>query len=126
MHLIDPARRPVWTFVAAMTATTITLTLCSAAMAAAPARSSGRHDIVTVRLPNAKPQTEAEAQRLLRTLGNAALEVCGASSFSLADVKAAVRRSACWHETMARAVTEADSQMLAEAYARAANRNHAG
>ena len=124
MTLMDPAKRPVLTFVAALAAVTLMLSLCSAAMAAA----AGRGDIVTVkvRTANAKPRNEAEARVLLRALGNAAQEACGASSFSLPAVRVAVRRSACWHEAMARAVKATDRRMLADLHARAISRHREG
>ena len=123
MYLIDPARRPVWTFAAALAATMAILTLCSAAIASAPA-----DEVVTVKVRNmiAKPRTEAEAQSLLRAIGNAAQEACGASSFSLPEVKVAVRHSDCWRDAVARAVIAADSRILADAHARAIHRNRAG
>lgn len=39
-------------------------------------------------------------RRLLARIEDAALEVCGASPFSLADVKSATRNSRCWRDAV--------------------------
>lgn len=44
--------------------------------------------------------TPTAARRLLARIGNAALEACGASTFSLADYKSAIRASPCWHDAV--------------------------
>jgi UrcA family protein len=40
------------------------------------------------------------ARQLLARIEDAALEVCGASPFSLADVKSATRNSRCWRDAV--------------------------
>ncbi len=52
------------------------------------------------------------ARRLLGRIGAAAQEVCGASSFSLPEVKAAVRASQCWRKSVDDAVGSIDSPLL--------------
>ncbi len=42
----------------------------------------------------------AAARRLLARIGDAALEACGASPFSLAEFKIATRNSQCWREAV--------------------------
>ncbi|WP_294395292.1 UrcA family protein [uncultured Sphingomonas sp.] len=49
------------------------------------------------------PETAAEVGRVQRRLANAALEACGASTFSLTDVKRAVAGSTCWRQAYAEA-----------------------
>ena len=44
--------------------------------------------------------TPTAARRLLARIGNAALEACGASTFSLADYKSAIRASRCWRDAV--------------------------
>jgi len=42
----------------------------------------------------------AAARRLLVRIGDAALEACGASPFSLAELKIATRNSQCWRKAV--------------------------
>jgi len=42
----------------------------------------------------------AAARRLLVRIGDAALEACGASPFSLAELKIATRNSQCWQKAV--------------------------
>jgi UrcA family protein len=53
---------------------------------------------------------------VLARIGDAALTVCGAPQSSLADVKLAVRRSACWKDAVAGAMAQIDDPLLAQAY----------
>jgi UrcA family protein len=55
------------------------------------------------------------ARHLLRRIGNAALESCGASSFSLAEVKSATRASACWRDAVGGAVRRIGDPVLTAA-----------
>jgi len=52
------------------------------------------------------------ARQLLHRIHEAALEVCGASSFSLSELKLATRESSCWRNAVADAVHRIDSAML--------------
>jgi UrcA family protein len=54
------------------------------------------------------------ARRLLVRIGNAALEACGASAFSLPDYKAATLASPCWREAVDDAVSRIGSPVLSE------------
>lgn len=90
-----------------------------AAMMPAPATAADRADAtrsVTVRHIDPSLTSPAAATRLLTRLDKAALEVCGASGFSLSDVKQATRRSRCWQDAMADAVRRLDNPLLAAAF----------
>lgn len=63
------------------------------------------------------PATPAAARRVLVRIDRALLEVCGASDFSLREVKAATRQSACWKDGMADAVARIGDPALRLAYA---------
>lgn len=65
-----------------------------------------------VHLPAAPARNEAAARRSIATLGRAALVACGGSDTSLAQLKTAVRQSACWHQTMADAVAQVGDPAL--------------
>ncbi len=52
------------------------------------------------------------ARKLLQRINAAALEVCGASSMSLAELKRATRESSCWRNAVAGAVRRIDSAAL--------------
>ncbi len=49
------------------------------------------------------------ARGLLRRIEAAASEACGASSFSLFEIKMATRRSRCWRDAVDAAVRQIDS-----------------
>ncbi len=57
----------------------------------------------------------AGARRLLRRIGGAALESCGASSFSLAEFKTATLMSRCWRDAVDDAVRRVDDPLLTAA-----------
>ena len=98
----------------------VALTLCTAI--AQPALSQARigTDEYAVTLPGADmhPATPQAARRTMKRIENAALIVCGATPGTLADVTRAVRRSACWRETMERTMSRIDNPLLAQAYRR--------
>jgi UrcA family protein len=52
------------------------------------------------------------ARSLLRRIGDAALESCGASSFSLAEFKTATELSQCWRDAVDDAVRRIGSPAL--------------
>jgi UrcA family protein len=52
------------------------------------------------------------ARRLLTRIGNAALESCGASTFSLVEFKAATETSQCWRDAVDDAVRRIGSPAL--------------
>ncbi|QJU58039.1 UrcA family protein [Sphingomonas sp. AP4-R1] len=76
-------------------------------------------DRVAIRLDHIDrhPATPAAARRTLSRIDRAVTEACGASGFSLREVKQATRDSACWRETMADAVSQVDSPLLHQVYA---------
>lgn len=108
----------------------LTLTLLLALAAPAPAAAaevamgSDRY-AVTVRRVDLRPATPAAARRTIIRLGEAAESVCGASGASLREVRLALRRSACWHESMAEVVSRIDSPLLSHAW-RVPRRSQAG
>src|ERR1700724_2035696 len=57
----------------------------------------------------------AAARRLLRRIGDAALESCGASSFSVAEFKTATVMSRCWRDAVDDAVRRIDDPLLTAA-----------
>ena len=63
------------------------------------------------------PESRRAARITLAQIGDAAMEVCGASSFSLTVVQRSVRDSACWHDSVAAAVARIGDKLLAGAYA---------
>jgi UrcA family protein len=75
--------------------------------------------LVTLRGLDLHPSTPAAARWLLDQLGEAALEACGGSAFSLREVKAAIKASSCWRDAMADAVRRIDSPQLTVAFERA-------
>jgi UrcA family protein len=74
---------------------------------------------VIVRGLELHPSTPASAQRLLDRLGEAALEVCGGSAFSLREVKVAIKASSCWRNALGDAVRRIGSPQLTVAFERA-------
>ncbi|MDR3506991.1 MAG: UrcA family protein [Caulobacteraceae bacterium] len=56
-----------------------------------------------------------DADRLLKRIGSAALEVCGASAFSFPDVRQAVARSSCWRDNVSQAVAQVGDGRLSAA-----------
>ena len=73
---------------------------------------------VTVRRAQLHPATPAAARRTLTRIEDAALAVCGASSFSFTGMKLAVRHSACWRDSMAATMARIDDPLLLKAYHR--------
>lgn len=72
---------------------------------------------VAVRHVNLHPATPAEARHTLAKIDDAALRACGASGFSLAEAKAAMRASPCWQEAVSDAVRRIDSPQLTQLFA---------
>lgn len=112
-----PTPRPGWPFAAALTATMFVLAIAvpQSAFASEETRS------VAVRHVDRHPATEAAARRTLARLGQGALEVCGASPFSVPQMRIAIRASRCWKDSMARAVRQIDNSTLADLYERTSN-----
>lgn len=80
------------------------LTLLAGPASAQPNPFDARQDI-RVHLP-------ADPARAIATLDRAALVACGGSDDSFAQVKAAVRQSACWNTAMASALRQAGDARL--------------
>jgi UrcA family protein len=76
---------------------------------------------IRVRYEPRELASPAGALRLLRRIGDAALESCGASAFSLAEIKAVTLQSQCWKDAVEDAVRRIDNPLLT-AQARAAQR----
>ena len=53
---------------------------------------------------------------LTQRLESAALSACGASPFSMREVREAVKRSACFHESMDRALADLNAPSVSEYY----------
>jgi UrcA family protein len=85
----------------------------ASATLAAPTSS----ETIGVRVPynRAKLSSPAAARSLLKRIGGAALESCGASPFSLVELKAATLQSQCWKEAVDDAVRRIDSPVLSAA-----------
>jgi UrcA family protein len=68
----------------------------------------------TIRIVVRKADTEspAAAQRLFDRIDEAAMEVCGASPFSFAEVRRAVRQSDCWRQSVSTAVAKVQDPSL--------------
>jgi UrcA family protein len=67
---------------------------------------------VRVRYQAAELGSPVAARMLLKRIGNAALESCGASSFSLNEFRVATEHSECWKNAVAEAVRDIDSPAL--------------
>jgi UrcA family protein len=67
---------------------------------------------IRVRYNRTELTSTTGARNLLKRIGNAALESCGASSFSLAEVKAATEQSLCWRAAVDDAVRSIGNPML--------------
>ena len=71
---------------------------------------------VTLHHADLHPRTPRAARALLDRLDGATLEACGASSFSLREVKASVAASACWRDAMNDAVGRIGDPLLSATY----------
>ena len=70
---------------------------------------------IRVRYERRELTSPAAARILLRRIGDAALESCGASSFSLAELKTATVVSRCWRDAVDDAVRRIGSPELSAA-----------
>jgi UrcA family protein len=70
---------------------------------------------IRVRYDYRELTSPAAARRLLRRIGDAALESCGASPFSLPEFKAATVASQCWRDAVDNAVHSIDDPLLTAA-----------
>jgi UrcA family protein len=65
---------------------------------------------ITIR--KADTDSPATARRLFDRIDEAAMEVCGASPFSFAELRRSVRRSDCWRRSVSTAVAKVDDPSL--------------
>jgi len=70
---------------------------------------------IRVRYDRGELASPAGARRLLGRIGDAALEACGASIFSLAEFKTATMASRCWRDAVDDAVHRIDDPVLTAA-----------
>ena len=70
---------------------------------------------IRVRYHHRELSSPAGARHVLRRIGEAALESCGASSFSLSEVKTAAMTSTCWKHAVDDAVRRIHEPMLTAA-----------
>ena len=84
-----------------------------------PAVARGADETVKVRLRNVdRPQSSADAERLLDRIEAAQSEACGALPSSFPEYRRAIRRGSCWNEGVARTVEQLNSALLTDALAR--------
>ena len=92
----------------------------AAAIIAAPVAAFADEPVVTTNIAVSKAgldlSSERDATRLLARLDRAALNVCGASAFSLREVQAATRASDCYHQSMDQAVASLNSATVNAIY----------
>jgi UrcA family protein len=69
---------------------------------------------IRVRYRHAELDSSAAARSLLQRIGEAALESCGASPFSLAEFKIATAQSRCWRDAVDDAVRRVGSPVLSK------------
>jgi UrcA family protein len=70
---------------------------------------------IRVRYERRELTSPAAARSLLRRIGDAALESCGASAFSLSEVKTATVVSRCWRDAVDDAVRRIGNPVLSAA-----------
>jgi UrcA family protein len=107
-----------------MMKTTLVLSIAALAsvlaMVPAPSAAQGNPfdaiQHVRVPRPTAPMQSDAQARALLARLDKAAIEACGASTFSLPDVQSATRNGPCWHKAIAEAVVQASDPRRRHSY----------
>ena len=80
---------------------------------------------VTVAPVDLHPHSAAEARRLLDRLSDAAIEACGGSASSLREVKAAIRASSCWRQSLSDVVYRIGDRRLIDQYDHSAPLNAA-
>jgi UrcA family protein len=86
------------------------------AMAAPVAMASDSPSVVPVAYGDLNLSSPHDSAVLLHRLREAALEACGASDFSVADYRRSVERSACYRESMDRAVSAVDAPAVSQLY----------
>jgi UrcA family protein len=87
---------------------------------AAPTKSETSE--IKLRYDRRELSSPAGARHLLKRIGNAALEVCGGSSFSMNEFKTATVQSQCWRDAVDAAVRRVDDPLLTAAHAQSEGR----
>jgi UrcA family protein len=90
----------------------LSLLLVGAAFESLAAPAGLGTSTITVRYNRTELTSAAGAHDLLKRIGDAALESCGASPFSLAEFKAATEQSRCWKAAVDGAVRSIGSPTL--------------
>lgn len=94
----------------------IAMAACSPAVLPKQAQAGSETVSVIVHHVDLHPRSGAAARATLGRIGEAAMEACGGSPFSFAEVKMAIRASTCWHDSMADAVARIGDPMLTAEY----------
>ena len=103
-----------------VTAASLALTVLVIVSAGMAPRAEAQviRDSVKVRFHDLDPGNPRDVDRLVARVGEAALEMCGASPFSLREVKGAVSRSQCWRDGVADAIRQIGDPRLTAALGR--------
>ena len=101
-------------------ATLLCVGLCSSHSSAQEAQIGPDSYAITLHGIDLHPVSSRAARITLAQIGDAAMEVCGASSSSLTEVQRSVRNSTCWHDSVAAAIAGIGDKQLADAYAQEA------
>ena len=100
----------------------ITLAGAFSARAAGQSEADAARDIerqpvqVAVKVSDLDLTSQDGSATMLQRLSRAAQEACGASSFSVTDYRWAVKRSDCYHSSMARAVADLGAPAVTRLY----------
>ena len=90
--------------------------LAAPVFASAQQLASNQPTTVAVHFQDLDLANRVDADTLLRRIGDAALEACGASSFSLPDYRAAVQHSDCYLSGIDQAVATLNAPAVTDAY----------
>ena len=88
------------------------LLLAGIAAAAGHATAGDQTTAIHLRYDRQELNSTVGARRLLHRIGDAALEACGASPFSLTEFKMATEHSRCWRDAVDEAVRRIGSPTL--------------
>ena len=86
------------------------------AMAAPAAMASDSPAVVRVAYGDLNLSSPHDSAVMLRRLHEAALEACGASSFSVPDYRRAIEHTACYRDSMDRAVSAVGAPTVSQLY----------
>ena len=87
------------------------LFVCAALGAAAPAFADPIDVITAIRVPNVQQPVTANQRAVLKSrIAMAAEEACGSSDRSLRDFRIAVRKSQCFHDSYAQAMSTLEAR----------------